>query len=99
MAEAPKANIQPARVAAVNPAEGKGHGVFPFGNHYQVNVIGHQAVAQDLQLCVCCGGRQQVQIGLAILFVMEDVAPKVAALGYVVRVANGHHSAHSCHHP
>ncbi len=55
-------------------------------------MVGHQAETEDLQLRPGAMLGEQVQVGLAVLVIEEDVAVKVAALGDMVRTARGHHT-------
>ena len=78
-------------------AHGDGHGVRSQGNSDEVDMVGHQAKAEDFELCLGGISSEEAQVSGTVLVVEEDVAAEIAALGDVVRAAHGYHALELCH--
>ena len=78
------AHIEEAGVIGLQPAQHLGRSALMGGNRYQVELIGHQAVAPDRQTILLRVTRQQVQEHRAVLIAIEYIGAPVAWLGDVV---------------
>jgi len=67
------------------------------GHDDQMDVVRHEAVAQDLHLVPERVRSQQIEVKEAILVLKEDVLAVVAPLGDVVRDARRNHASLSWH--
>jgi hypothetical protein len=67
------------------------------GNHNQMNVIGHQTVADQQHLVQPKVLLQQLQINPAVRIAIKKETAAIAALGDVVRYSNGYDSGQSSH--
>ena len=77
--------IDPLRIAHVQRLEHTVQAVFAVGHRDQVDMVGHQAVAEDGHAVLAAIGLEPGEIGAAVVVGKEDVLPAVAALGDVVR--------------
>lgn len=67
------------------------------GDGDEVDVIRHEAVAEDAQVAVGGVSGQQSEIGVPVPVSKENVAAEVSALSDVVRAVNGRHASNACH--
>jgi hypothetical protein len=80
-----ESDVQPARGIALSITHGKRKRVGSTRDADQVDVVRHQAGAQDAPMAVGGVPGQQGEVGMTVLVVIEDIAAEVAALGDVVR--------------
>ena len=85
MTYASKPGVQGARVLAVQALEGAGERVVAVRDGDQVDVVGHQAVAQDRQAVVPGVIGQEIEVELVVLGPEKGLLAIVAALCDVVR--------------
>ncbi len=64
---------------------------------YQMDLIGHQAIADQRNAVQLNVLSQQVQIHPAVCVAVEKESAAIATLGYVVRHSNSDHSGQACH--
>jgi hypothetical protein len=84
-------------IPSVGLLEGFCKGVGLVRNHHQMNMIGHQAVA-DQRSCVLFGAfSQQAQIHISICVAVQDKLPGITTLRHVMRNLGGYHPSESCH--
>jgi hypothetical protein len=76
--------IQYLRVFPVCPTNGLGQGVILRKDADDVDMVGHQAVTQDLKAILESMLSQQGEVKLAILIREEDILTVVTALGDVM---------------
>ncbi len=62
-----------------------------------MNMIGHQAVADQQHLMQCKVLSQQIQIHPAVNIALQKKTAAIAPLGHMVRYSNGYHSGQACH--
>lgn len=67
------------------------------GHADHVNVIGHQAVAQNIERKSCTVVPEQIEVHAAVVFHEEHALTIVAPLGDVVRQAGEHDSRDTRH--
>jgi len=67
------------------------------GNGNEVNVVGHQAIAEDAHVMLAALRPQNVEIGNAVIVHKKHVLPVVPALGNMVRETRNHHAGLSWH--
>ena len=84
-------------VEEVDAADGAGEGGFGPGHGDEVDVVGHEAVAEDAQSEARGLAVEQAEPFAAVVVGEEDVLPVVAALGDVVRDAGDDGSCASGH--
>jgi len=89
--------IEALRVTLMGVAERLCECVRPLGNDDQMDVICHQAVAQNAEPIAVAVLAEQGEIALSIVVEQEDVLAVVAPLGDVVRDANRDHARLSRH--
>ena len=85
------------RVTAMCLLHGLCQSVHLCWNGYQMDMIGHQAVADQRHAVQLNVLSQQVQIHPAVCVAVEKESATIATLGYVVRHSNGDHSGQACH--
>ena len=89
--------IRLARVVAVSPSEDSRQTPLALGNHHEMHVIAHQAVAPHAQAVARGVVKEGIQVHLAVAVGKEDHLAPVAALGHVMRAIHGHGSGGSRH--
>jgi len=89
--------VQPARVLAVQPSEGLGERRRPLGNGDQMDVVRHQAVAEQAHAGAGGVGAQQSAVAVAVVNVEGGLLAVVAPLREMVRFAHRHHPRESGH--
>jgi hypothetical protein len=97
MTYAPKPGVQGARVLAVQALEGAGKRVVAMRDGDQVDVVGHQAVAQDRQAVVPRVIGQEIEVELVVFGPEKGLLTIVAALRDVVRQPGDDESRRSGH--
>ncbi len=80
-------DLQSSRVVVVHSAQASCEGVRAFRHNDQMNMIGHQAVAQDLGACLSGLVAQQRQVHGTIAIAKENVLLMVATLSDMVSAA------------
>ena len=71
--------------------------VVPRGNGNQVDVVGHQAIGENLDLMAAAVFFQPFEINLAVFFREKHIVPAVAALGDVVGKSGEYGACESWH--
>jgi hypothetical protein len=89
MAAAPVEAVDILRVAKVGPADGLGQRLLLVGNRHQMNVVGHQAVGEDLQAVLLGLLLQKLQVHPPVVIHKEHVLAVVPALCDMMRAPNG----------
>ena len=97
MATATLPEIHPTRVAPVRLAERSPQAFWRFRHGKQMNVIGQQTVAPNLNPAVGAPLCHQVQIGLVVRIGEKSLLPAMAALTDVVRQARDNDACQSGH--
>ena len=72
-------------------------GIDVMRNHDQMNVIGHQAVADQRCMMFFRVFPQQVQIYSAIDIAVQDKLPRVSTLRHMMSNLKGYYAGESCH--
>ncbi len=90
-------DIPVSRVAAMGMFEGQSQSVGFVRNHNQVNVIRHEAIADEGELVQSSIVSEQVKINKALGVGSEDELPGVPTLCNVVRYINGNHASQTSH--
>ncbi len=85
------------RVTAMGLLHGLCQSVHLGWNGHQMDMIGHQAVADQRHAVQLNVLSQQIQIHPAVCVAVEKESAAIATLGYVVRHSNGDHSGQACH--
>jgi hypothetical protein len=91
------AGVEPAAVKVVRPAERARQRVGPLGHRNEMNMVGHQAVAQEAQAVAPAFTSQQGQIEAAIAVVEEGFLAVVSPLRNMVRRAHRNHASMAWH--
>ncbi len=91
------ADVEPAGVVVVSEADGAGESLGRGGGGDDVDVVGHEAIAEDIDLV--SGGvlLKEFEVDFAVSVGEEDVLAVVAALGDVVRAVGDDDAAASGH--
>jgi hypothetical protein len=90
MARAIAPHVQILAVAALRLAKGNGQRIGPLGYNNQMQVVGHQAIADNPDSAAEQLILQQLQVVQAILASKKDVAAVDPALGDVARDSRHH---------
>ena len=69
--------------------------VLPVGDGNEMNVIGHQAIANQFYPVSLDALLQQIEVDAPLSIPFEDEAPRIAALSYVMGNAWSNHSSES----
>lgn len=64
-----------------------------------MNVIRHQAKAENSQTRFADSSREQGKVAVAVFVVKEHLAPELSSLGDMVRAPDGYHPVNASHHP
>ena len=91
------ANRKPACVVVMHAPDRLGQSCCVSRGRDQVNVIGHQAVPQNLHLIVSGILSEQRSIEFAVSVFKEHIPPIVSTLGYVMRPAGQNHPSLARH--
>jgi uncharacterized protein with ACT and thioredoxin-like domain len=67
------------------------------GNGYQVDVVGHEAVAEQVDSTASCLALEQVEVDGPVIVDEEDLLTVIAALGDVVRETRDDDASGSWH--
>jgi hypothetical protein len=78
-------------------AEGPAKAVRVGGNDDRVDVVGHQAIAPDLDPRALGRLREEVEIERVVGLLEEGLLPTVAALGYMMRQAGDDETRKTSH--
>lgn len=76
--------VDVSRVEVVGSADGAGQGVDSRGDGDQVDVVAHQAIAEDREAVEVALRFEQREVNLSILIDEKDVLPVIAPLGNMV---------------
>lgn len=87
MAAAPVTPVEAQRVAEVGAADASRQRRGRIGDCDQMQMIGHQAVAEDAELLAAAELAEGGEVEAAVVVEQEDVLAVVAALGDVMRAA------------
>jgi hypothetical protein len=91
------ADMKPAGIVVVRSPEAFRQRIVPFRDGYQVNMVGHEAVAEDPQPGTLCMIAEQPEIDLSIGIAKKHVLPLIATLRNVMRPARQHDARSSSH--
>src|SRR5579862_2517531 len=97
MAGLAAAEIQPAGVVGMGPAEGSRQAGFAGGHRDHVHVIGHQAIAGNGDAVFRAMACQELEVELAVGILKEDRLTEIAALGDMMPNARENYSCDSTH--
>ncbi len=67
------------------------------GDAHEVDMVGHQAVRENLKAVLFAIPRKQVEIETAVGIVQKNLLLPVTALSHVMRKTRGHDSGYSRH--
>ena len=84
---------------AVDIAERPAQPVRILGHRDDVDMVGHQAIAPDLDMRPPCGVGEQIEIELVIAILEKGLLAAIAALGDVVRDAGEDEAREAGHLP
>ena len=84
-------------IPEMSPADSLGERLFARGHSDEVKVVGHQAIAEDLQAESLRFLSEHCQIHAAVIVSEEDVLSVVAALDHMVRHLRHHDSGNTRH--
>ena len=85
------------RVAEVRSAYGVGQGIFGLRGRDDVNVIGHETIADDVQAVFGGLVGEQLQIYMPIIIDKEYILFIITSLGYMMRYLRDYDSRFSWH--
>ena len=97
MPRVPVPPIEPLRVTQVTLAEGAGKRIGLLGDRDQMNVIGHQAIAEQRDAMTMRAFVEGLEIETPVVVEQEDVLAVVAPLRDVMRRARRRHPGHTSH--
>jgi hypothetical protein len=84
-------------VPAVCVLQGPGEGVRLRRRHDEMDMVGHQTVAEERQAVHLNALTQEIKINLAVRIAVKDEPSRVPALRHVVRHSDGHHPSQTRH--
>src|ERR1019366_2085723 len=93
MTTAPLYQIRISCVVAVGASEDSRQTSFALRDHYEVNVISHEAVTPHSQAVALCVIEERIEVHLAVAVCEEDILTPVAALRDVVGGVHSHSNA------
>ena len=93
----PAAPVEALSVARVTLAQGAGKRIGSLGNRHQMDVIRHQAIAEQRDAAAPRAFAQSFKIEAPVIVEQEDILAVVAPLCDVMRHARRHHPGHPSH--
>jgi len=89
--------VDHASVTAVDLSDRPSQTIGRLRNRYQMDMIGHQAACQDLNLVSAAPFSHQFQVVLVIFVAKKRLLPAVSPLSDMMRKTRGDNSCHSGH--
>jgi hypothetical protein len=93
----PLLDVKPSGVVVVRPAQTAFERIDMFWNYNEVNMVGHQAITEDPQVCVARVIPKQIQVHLPVGIAKEHLLLQIPALRNVMRPAGQYDSRLSPH--
>lgn len=85
------------RIAPMGIGKSRAQSIFMARHNDDMNMVGHQAIAPDLQPCLPRGLAQQIFIKHIVLIIEECWQATVASLGHMMRKARDNKAGKTSH--